>query len=130
MKGWYPRIDDEGAAFVVHVGDDEILWSPAFREHDGNVDDGARVELAPYRFAALFVGEGVAQLRHLREPLFFQVSEDLLGVRQRLGDCPDLDKVVFVNGLPRCVVTLISQTLETEPAISLDGSVETLALRI
>jgi len=49
----YPRIDDEGAAFVVYVGDDEILWFPAFREHDVNVDNGSRLELAPYRFSAL-----------------------------------------------------------------------------
>src|SRR5437899_3189069 len=62
-------------------------------------------------------------------PLLFQVSENLLGVRQRLGDRLDLDQVVLSNGLPCCVVALISQTLETEPANGLDGSVKTLALR-
>ena len=124
----YPRIDDEGAAFVVYVGDDEILWLSAFREHDFNVDDSAGLELAPYRFAALVVGEGVAELRHLRRPSLFQVSENLLGVRQRLGDRLDLDQVVLANGFPCCVVALIGQALETEPAIGLDGCVETLAL--
>jgi len=124
----YPRIDDEGAAFVVYVGDDEILWFPAFREHDVNVDNGSGLELAPCRFPALFIGEGVAELRHLREPLLFQVGEDLLGVRQRLGDCPDLDQVVFVDGLPRGVVAFCGQSHEAEPAIGLDGCVETLAL--
>src|SRR5207245_5757278 len=54
---------------------------------------------------------------------------NLLGVRQRLGDRLDLDQVVLSNGLPCCVVALISQTLETEPANGLDGSVKTLALR-
>src|SRR2546428_9315543 len=125
----YPRIDDEGAAFVVYVGDDEILWLPTFREHDFNVDDSAGLELAPYRFAALVIGEGVAELRHLRGPLLFQVGENLLGVRQRLGDCLDLDQVVFANRLPRCVVAFRGQSLEAQPAIGLDGYVETLALR-
>src|SRR5712692_4720452 len=40
----YPRIDDEGAAFVVHAGDDEILWFPTFRKHNVDVDDSARLE--------------------------------------------------------------------------------------
>ena len=108
---------------MVYVSDDEILWLPAFREHDVNVDDSAGLELAPYRFAALIVGEGVAELRHLREPLLFQVGEDLLGVRQRLGDGPDLDKVVFINGLPRCVVAFCGQSREAEPTIGLYGCV-------
>jgi hypothetical protein len=124
----YPRIDDESGALVVHVGDNEILWFPAFREHDVNVDDCAGLKLAPDRFATLVVGEGVAELRHLRRPLLFQVSEDLLGVRQRLGDCTDLDQVVFSNGLPSRIMALISQALETEPAIGLDGDVKTFAL--
>ena len=124
----YPRVDDEGAAFVVYVGDDEILWLPAFREHDVNVDNGSRPELAPYRFAALFIGEGVAELRHLREPLLFQVGEDLLGVRQCLGDRFDFNQVVFVDRLPRCVVAFQGESREAEPAIGLDGCVETLAL--
>jgi len=67
-EGVYPRIHDEGAAFAVDLGNDEILRSPAFWKRDVPVDDRARSKQAGYRIAAFVTGKGVAKLRHRRRP--------------------------------------------------------------
>ncbi|MEK7855687.1 MAG: hypothetical protein AAB288_06330 [Acidobacteriota bacterium] len=64
----YLRIDDEGAAFPFHVGNDQILRSPALWKRDFEIDDYAWLELPSHRFTALVIGEGVAERRHLRKP--------------------------------------------------------------